>query len=67
MKPVVFKCKRSGNYVSFTLEGDIAGMRKHEGYEEVIDAPVPDTPTESAPIDLPKRRGRRPRMELSDG
>ena len=62
MKPVVFKCKRSGNYVSFTLEGDIAGMRKHEGYEEVIDAPAaPDNPpTESQP--LPKRRGRPPRV-----
>jgi len=63
MTPVVFKCLRSGNYVSFTLEGDIAGMRKHEGYEEVIDAPVPPTPTESRPIDLPKRRGRPARVE----
>ena len=62
MTAVVFKCKRSGNYVSFTLEGDIAGMRKHEGYEEVIDAPAPVTPpTESVP--LPKRRGRPPRSE----
>ena len=63
MKPVMFKCCRSGNYVSFTLEGDIAGMRKHEGYEEVIDAPaIPDNPpTESEP--LPKRRGRPPRVE----
>lgn len=31
-----FRCKRSGNTVSFTNENDIAGLRKHEGYEEVI-------------------------------
>lgn len=30
-----FRCKRSGNTVSFTNENDIAGMRKHEGYDEV--------------------------------
>lgn len=32
---VTFRCKRSGNTVSFTNENDIAGLRKHEGYEEV--------------------------------
>lgn len=32
---VTFKCKRSGNTVSFTNENDIAGLRKHEGYSEV--------------------------------
>ena len=30
-----FRCKRSGNCVTFHLEGDIQGMLKHEGYEEV--------------------------------
>lgn len=34
---VSFRCKRSGNVVKFTNENDIAGLRKHEGYEEVID------------------------------
>ena len=33
-----FRCKRSGNTVTFHLEGDIAGLLKHEGYEEVKDA-----------------------------
>lgn len=34
---VTFRCKRSGNLVSFTNENDIEGLRKHEGYEEVKD------------------------------
>lgn len=29
-----FRCKRSGNFVSFTSPDDIEAMRKHEGYEE---------------------------------
>jgi hypothetical protein len=32
---VTFRCKRSGNCVSFSNENDIAGLRKHEGYIEV--------------------------------
>lgn len=39
----IFRCKRSGNTVRFTNENDIDGMRKHEGYEEVLnetDAPI---------------------------
>lgn len=36
MTKVTFQCKRSGNFVSFTNENDIAGLRKHEGYNEVI-------------------------------
>jgi hypothetical protein len=36
MNPVIFRCKRSGNTVSFHNEDDIAGLRKHEGYTEVI-------------------------------
>lgn len=35
MTPVFFKCKRSGNLVSFTNENDIEQLRKHEGYSEV--------------------------------
>ena len=35
-----FRCKRSGNCVSFTNEDDIRGLRVHEGYEEVFDTPV---------------------------
>ena len=33
----VFRCKRSGNTVSFTNENDIDQLRVHEGYEEVKD------------------------------
>ena len=43
MTPVFFKCIRSGNLVSFTLQGDIDGMRKHEGYKEVLDVEAPKT------------------------
>lgn len=35
-----FRCKRSGNLVSFTNENDIRGLRMHEGYEEVLEVPV---------------------------
>ena len=31
-----FKCKRSGNTVSFNNEDDIFQMRKHEEYTEVL-------------------------------
>lgn len=31
----LFRCLRSGNTITFTSEDDIAGLRKHEGYEEV--------------------------------
>lgn len=30
-----FKCKQSGNTVSFSDEGDIASMRKETHYEEI--------------------------------
>jgi len=33
---VTFRCKQSGNTVSFNNETDIASMRKEEGYDEVI-------------------------------
>jgi len=32
---VTFRCKRSGNTVSFTNPDDIEQLRKHESYEEV--------------------------------
>ena len=34
---VTFRCKQSGNTVSFTDETDIASMRKEEGYVEVTE------------------------------
>lgn len=40
-----FKCNQSGNTVQFFQEHEIAEMRKHQGYTEVIvEAPKP-TPT----------------------
>jgi hypothetical protein len=37
MKPVYFKCRRSGCIVGFTAEYDIKQMRIHPDYEEVIE------------------------------
>lgn len=34
---VTFRCKRSGNTVSFESPDDIEIMRKHEEYVEVVD------------------------------
>jgi hypothetical protein len=34
--PVTFKCKFTGNTVTFKEQYDIDGMRKHPEYEEVI-------------------------------
>lgn len=34
---VIFRCKQSGNCVSFTNEADIESMRKEPHYEEVKD------------------------------
>jgi len=44
---VFFKCKRSGNIISFVNEDDIASTRTHEGYEEIADA-MPDTAPKEA-------------------
>ena len=37
-----FKCNQSGNTVEFFQEHEIAEMKKHEGYTEVIE--VVETP-----------------------
>ncbi len=63
---VVFRCKRSGNTVSFANEDDIAGLRKHEGYVEVVCPPVTSAMPEPETTQMPeflkpvseKRRGR---------
>ncbi len=66
-----FRCKRSGNTVSFVNEGDIEGLRKHEGYTEVTDAETTETiKTESseAPAkEMLKRRGRPPKYNAGAG
>ena len=43
---VSFRCKRSGNLVSFINEGDIQGLRAHEGYEEIKDEKANEKPDE---------------------
>jgi hypothetical protein len=64
---VTFRCKRSGNTVSFTNLDDIEGLRKHEGYTEVFSTQgeaygenekVQETPAEV--LIVKKRRGRQP-------
>ena len=40
-----FKCIQSGNILEFTQEHEIAEMRKHGGYAEV----VPETPVVEEP------------------
>ncbi len=44
-----FKCIQSGNILEFTQEHEIAEMRKHSGYAEVIPEPAapPKTSTSS--------------------
>jgi hypothetical protein len=64
-----FKCRRSGNFVSFTNVNDIEGMRKHEGYVEIIDVEAPkaletkspETPTKEV---LTLRKGRPPKQQM---
>lgn len=53
-----FRCRRSGNTVSFTLEGDIKSMQGHEGYER-IDTPEP--PANEVPSETPELTESRPR------
>ncbi len=66
---VTFRCKRSGNTVSFSNEDDIAALRKHESYTEVSpEQAQPTTPETQLPEFLApqteiKRRGRRPGVE----
>lgn len=60
-----FRCKRSGNTVSFTNPDDIKGLRAHEGYEEInhethekIEVQSPPEETRQVLIQVPKKRGR---------
>lgn len=63
-----FKCKRSGNFVSFSNVNDVEGLRKHEGYEEVhaetiktIEVQSPKTTTKEV---LTLRKGRPPKQVM---
>ena len=56
--PVTFKCKFTGNTVTFKAQYDIDGMRKHPEYEEVFPTEEQSLSTE----EQPKKMGR-PRKE----
>ena len=43
-----FKCIQSGNIIEFTQEHEIAEMRKHSGYAEVVETPVAPAKTTTA-------------------
>lgn len=60
MNKITFRCKRSGNTVSFFNEPDIEGLRKHEGYEEVKNEEVKETSQAPKEVLTIKRRGRPP-------
>lgn len=60
-----FRCKRSGNLVSFTNEDDIKGLRKHEGYTEVIEnveVKTTENANENAPHEENAHEEIRPRV-----
>lgn len=46
---VTFKCKQTGNLVTFKDEVDIVGMRKHPEYVEVTERVVLPSHEESLP------------------
>ncbi len=58
-----FRCKRSGNTVSFSNENDIEQLRKHEGYEEVKHETkeANEEVKDSDEKEVLKRRGRPPK------
>jgi hypothetical protein len=60
---VTFRCKRSGNTVSFTNPDDIKSMRIHESYTEVLDERprterVPEKEEARKEVKVLKKRGR---------
>ena len=67
MNKVTFRCKRSGNCVSFSNPNDVAGLRKHEGYVEVsengMQEKIQETTEEVIAVNAAKRRGR-PRRDM---
>ena len=56
-----FRCKATGNTVTFTLQHDIDAMEGHDGYEEVFEDEVVEEETEEV-VEAPvKRKGRPPK------
>jgi hypothetical protein len=61
MSGVTFKCKQTGNTVTFRDAHDIDGLRKHPDYEEVFPQAEQVLSEEEQP--QPKRMGRPPKKE----
>ena len=55
-----FRCKATGNTVTFTLPHDIESMEGHDGYEEVLEDEVEEEVEEVTEIPV-KRKGRPPK------
>lgn len=62
MSSVTFKCKSTGNTVTFRDEADIAGMRKHPEYDEITESvqlfPKEEQVLSEKEQPQPKRMGR---------
>ena len=55
-----FRCKATGNTVTFTLPHDIESMEGHDGYEEVLEDEVEEEVEEVTETPV-KRKGRPPK------
>lgn len=47
-----FKCKQSGNEVTFEYEWDIKSMRSHPDYEEVVEEKKPEVKVKKTAVKL---------------
>ena len=56
-----FRCKATGNTVTFTLQHDIDAMEGHDAYEEVLEDEVDEEETEEVTETPVKRKGRPPK------
>ncbi len=68
MNKVTFKCKRSGNTVSFVNSVDIESMRKHEGYTEVKEDAQTTKTIENQPKENTKKEvlKLKPKVQVPD-
>lgn len=55
-----FRCKATGNTVTFTLQHDIDAMEGHDAYEEVFEDEVEEDTEEITETPV-KRKGRPPK------
>ena len=56
-----FRCKATGNTVTFTLQHDIDAMEGHDAYEEVLEDEEEQEETEEVTETPVKRKGRPPK------